>query len=80
MTSFAVEVAPPLPHQRPGEIAPLVLTGDIVPLRGTASPEFAVTSYAALNSRQFRGFQGYTKLIVLGQGGPKSTAAAKQAA
>ena len=72
-----MEVAPLLLHQRPGEIAPLVLTGDIVPLRGTASPEFAVTSYAALNSRQFR---GYIKLIILGQGGSQSTAAAKQAA
>ena len=54
MTSLTVEVAPPLPHQRHGGIAPLVLADDIVLLRGTASPEFTVTSYAALNSRQFR--------------------------
>ena len=54
MNSFAVEVASPLPHQRHGRIAPLALSDDIVLLRGTASPEFTVTSYAALNSRQFR--------------------------
>ena len=56
MNSFAVEVASPLPHQRHGRIAPLALSDDIVLLRGTASPRFTVTSYAALNSRQFRGY------------------------
>ncbi|WP_188560010.1 hypothetical protein [Hymenobacter frigidus] len=36
----------------------------IVLLRGTASPEFTVTSYAALNSRQFRVYEHQLSLYV----------------